>query len=254
MKKVLFLCTANSVRSQMAEALLRFLAADKFEVISAGTEPQAIDPRTLTILSEQGIPVEGLYAKAIDSLVDQHFDFVISLCSHARHECQNWPGSGVVIAWDFPDPKTSLDPQAFAKVFHAIEKRIRLFIEVNSQASESITQALSPLDFYKALADEVRLKSLLLIQEQGELCVCELMAALDESQPKISRNLAQLRKAGLLLDRRQKQWVYYRLHPLMHEWMTQVLSTTRSNNPELLEAALIRLQAAHELSNEAISA
>ena len=254
MKSVLFLCTANSIRSQMAEALLRHIGGNAFHIVSAGTEPQTLDPRTRDTLLAQGIPVDGLYSKSIDSLADQHFDFVISLCSNARQECQNWPGSGVVLAWDFPDPKISLDPQAFLKTFHAIEKRIRAFTEVNSQASEHLAESLSPTEFYKALGDEVRLKSLLLIQQQGELCVCELMTALEQSQPKISRHLAQLRKAGLLLDRRQKQWVYYRLHPLMHEWMADVLSTTRKHNPALLDAELSRLLAMQESNNESLSA
>lgn len=252
MKRVLFLCTGNSIRSQMAEALLRHHGGSAFQVISAGTEPQTIEPRTLEILRKQNIPVEGLHSKAIDSLADQHFDFVISLCSQARQECQNWPGSGVVLAWDFPDPKISLDSQAFFKVFHAIESRIQAFIEINRPIGKQAADALSPIDFYKALGDEIRLKCLLLIQAKGELCVCELMAALNESQPKISRHLAQLRKSGLLLDRRQKQWVYYRLHPLMHDWMKQVLSTTREHNPALLETALELLYATP--ANENLSA
>jgi ArsR family transcriptional regulator len=254
MKSVLFVCTANSIRSQMAEALLRHYASDVFRIVSAGSEPQAIDPRTLETLCEQHIPTEGLSTKSIDTLAEQHFDFVISLCSRARQECQNWPGSGVILAWDLPDPKSSLDPQAFLKTFFAIEKRIRAFIEINTQAGELVSESLSPTEFYKALADDIRLISLMLIQEKGELCVCELMAALEESQPKISRHLAQLRKSGLLIDKRRKQWVYYRLHPLMHDWMRQVLSTTREHNPKLLEAPLSRLQAMSEPNNERLSA
>jgi ArsR family transcriptional regulator len=254
MKSVLFLCTANSIRSQMAEALLRHYAGDAFHIVSAGTEPQPIDPRTLETLNARQISTDGLHAKSIDSLADQHFDFVISLCSHARQECQNWPGSGVVLAWDLPDPKTSRDQQAFLKTCFAIEKRIRAFIEINSHTDDSDSASLSPTEFYKALADDIRLKCLLLIQEKGELCVCELMTALEESQPKISRHLAQLRKSGLLIDKRQKQWVYYRLHPLMHDWMKQVLSTTREHNPELLATALSRLQVQSESDNERLSA
>ena len=71
----------------------------------------------------------------------------------------------------------------------------------------------SPAEVFKCLADETRVRATLLIVDQGELCVCELMCALADSQPKISRHLAQLRSAGLLLDRRQGQWVYYRLNP-----------------------------------------
>ena len=69
---------------------------------------------------------------------------------------------------------------------------------------------LDPVIFFKQLADETRLRALLLITQEEELCVCELVAALDESQPKISRHLAQLRKTGLLEDRRQGHWIFYR--------------------------------------------
>jgi ArsR family transcriptional regulator len=253
-KRVLFLCTANSVRSQMAEALLRFHAGDQFQVMSAGTAPADIDPRTLQVLTENRIPAENLQAKSIDSLRHQHFDFVISLCSNARQECQNWPGAGVVIAWDFPDPQESLDPHAFTKTFHAIDQRIQLFVEVNRPMGDPLSISLSPVEFYKSLADEIRLKSLLLIQQQGELCVCELMAALEETQPKISRNLALLRKSGLLLDRRQKQWVFYRLHPLMHAWMRDVLRTTQAGNPALIEPEMRRLVQMQERPSECLSA
>ncbi|GGY57520.1 transcriptional regulator [Bacterioplanes sanyensis] len=92
--------------------------------------------------------------------------------------------------------------------------------------------AFTPLVFYKALADDTRLQSLLLISEQGELCVCDLMAALQQSQPKISRHLAQLRKSGILLDRRQGQWVYYSLHPQLPDWARQVLALTAEQNPD----------------------
>jgi ArsR family transcriptional regulator len=109
---------------------------------------------------------------------------------------------------------------------------------VNSQV-----KVLQPLEFYKSLADETRLLSLLLIEQEGELCVCELMTALDLPQPKISRHLSQLRKAGLLLDRRQGQWVFYRLHPLLHDWMREVLRQTREHGTRMLQQPLARLDA-----------
>lgn len=87
-----------------------------------------------------------------------------------------------------------------------------------------------PIAFYKCLADETRLKSLLLIQQQDELCVCELTCALNLSQPKISRHLAQLRKCGLLLDRREGQWVYYRINPDLPTWALEVLRITATDN------------------------
>lgn len=95
---------------------------------------------------------------------------------------------------------------------------------------------------FKALSDETRLLSLLLIHAEGELCVCELMAALDESQPKISRHLAQLRKAELLSDRRQGQWVFYRINPGLAPWALNVIEQTRAGNQSLLASGLARLQ------------
>jgi ArsR family transcriptional regulator len=241
--RVLFLCSANSARSQMAEVLLRHFGGDDFEVFSAGTEPSEVDPRTVEALQVFGFEAQGLVSKSIESLGDQHFDYVISLCDKAHRECRYWPGSGVVMAWDFPDPKASSDPKAFARTLQEISERVRLFVLVNSKDVNSEVKVLQPLEFYKSLADETRLLSLLLIEQEGELCVCELMAALDLPQPKISRHLSQLRKAGLLLDRRQGQWVFYRLHPLLHDWMRDVLRQTREHSTPLLRLPLQRLEA-----------
>ncbi|MCP5017493.1 MAG: metalloregulator ArsR/SmtB family transcription factor [Ketobacter sp.] len=95
---------------------------------------------------------------------------------------------------------------------------------------------MDPLSFYKCLADETRLRCLMLIEQEGELCVCELMAALDEIQPKISRHLAQLRKCNLLQDRRQGQWVFYRINPSMPEWAQQVLAQTAQANTAFIKS------------------
>lgn len=100
---------------------------------------------------------------------------------------------------------------------------------------------MNPVDFYKCLADETRLRCLLLIEGEGELCVCELMAALNESQPKISRHLAQLRKCGLLNDRRQGQWVFYQLNPLLEPWCKQVLQLTLQQGGAFISTNLSNL-------------
>ena len=94
---------------------------------------------------------------------------------------------------------------------------------------------MNPVQFYKCLADDTRLRCLLLINEEEELCVCELMEALGESQPKISRHLAQLRQCGLLVDRRQGQWVFYRFNPMLPEWINKVLAETARSNGQYLE-------------------
>lgn len=100
---------------------------------------------------------------------------------------------------------------------------------------------MNPLGFYKCLADETRLRALLLIASEQELCVCELVTALDDIQPKISRHLAQLRQCGLLQDRRQGQWVFYRLHPDLANWAQQVLMITAKANQDFIDQAADRL-------------
>ncbi len=101
---------------------------------------------------------------------------------------------------------------------------------------------IAPPEVFKCLADETRARATLLIAEQGELCVCELMCALGESQPKVSRHLAQLRAAGLLLDRRQGQWVYYRLNPALPAWVHEVLRVTLQANADWLKESAARLR------------
>ncbi|MBI6549030.1 metalloregulator ArsR/SmtB family transcription factor [Xenorhabdus lircayensis] len=82
---------------------------------------------------------------------------------------------------------------------------------------------LTPLQFFKYLSDETRLYIMLLLRETGELCVCDISTALQESQSKTSRHLAMLRKAGLLSDRREGKWIYYRLSPHAPVWAANVL-------------------------------
>jgi len=87
--------------------------------------------------------------------------------------------------------------------------------------------------FFQLLSDDTRLRSLLLMKHQGELCVCELVHALDVIQPKVSRHLAMLRDAGLVIDRRQGQWVYYQLHPNLPPWVNSIIDTTATEATNL---------------------
>lgn len=87
---------------------------------------------------------------------------------------------------------------------------------------------------FKSLADPTRLSCVLLLHTEGELCVCELVEILNESQPKISRHLAQLRNNGLVMDRRKDQWVFYSINPALPEWMSKVLSETARGEEEAL--------------------
>ncbi|MEH6648921.1 MAG: metalloregulator ArsR/SmtB family transcription factor [Motiliproteus sp.] len=95
---------------------------------------------------------------------------------------------------------------------------------------------IAPVSVFKCLADETRLRALLLIQAEGELCVCEIATALNLSQPKVSRHLAQLRNCEMLLDSRHGQWIYYQSHPQLEDWVNQVLSiTAKANFQQLLD-------------------
>ncbi|CAH9062132.1 Arsenic resistance transcriptional regulator ArsR1 [Pseudoalteromonas holothuriae] len=97
------------------------------------------------------------------------------------------------------------------------------------------------LTFYKALADNTRLQCLLLVEQESELCVCEFMAALKLSQPKISRHLAQLRKVGILTDRKHKQWVYYRINEQLPHWVKDIITQTYHHNRAFLRTATEQL-------------
>lgn len=103
---------------------------------------------------------------------------------------------------------------------------------------------MTPTVFFKCLADDIRVKTLLMIVKEGELCVCELMTALNEqSQPKVSRHLALLKTTGLLIARKEKQWVFYALNPTLPNWAVQVLSSTLNDNLAFIEPNIEQLNA-----------
>lgn len=102
---------------------------------------------------------------------------------------------------------------------------------------------MTPTDFFKHLADDIRLKSILLMAQEGELCVCELMTALAEpSQPKISRHLAVLKNANLLVTRKHKQWVFYTINPNIPTWASEVISLTLGKNQAFIHDNLQALE------------
>ncbi len=100
---------------------------------------------------------------------------------------------------------------------------------------------MTPVKLFKCLSDETRLLCLLLIQKERELCVCELTESLGLSQPKVSRHLAQLRGCGLVLDRKQGLWSFYRLHDELPAWVNSVLDTTLADNVIYLRPYLEKL-------------
>ncbi|MBR9907166.1 MAG: metalloregulator ArsR/SmtB family transcription factor [Gammaproteobacteria bacterium] len=231
--KILFLCTANSARSIMAEAILRQFVGQGIQVYSAGSAPTAVEPKALETLQKFKVDTTELRAKSLADLPTHEFDYVISLCDRARHECQAEFRDSKFIAWDFPDPVSSSDPQAYARTVHELSERIRMFLLILRKGSRHKQLFNSPEDFFKIMADPLRLSMILMLAQHAQLCVCDFVDSTGMSQPKVSRHLAQLRDFGLLIDRKQGRWVYYRLNESMPDWMGQVIDTTANHNPQL---------------------
>ena len=102
--KVIFICTGNSCRSQMAEGLLRYMAGDRFEVFSAGSHPSHLHPASIIVMAELGIDISNHSADSIDEYLDKDIDIVISVCDNARQVCPVFPGDVKRIHWSIDDP------------------------------------------------------------------------------------------------------------------------------------------------------
>src|SRR5204863_8307608 len=129
-KRVLFLCTGNSARSQMAEGFLRDLAGDRYEVFSAGTHPKGLHPRSVEVMKEIGIDISGHAAKDIHQFQGEQFDYVITVCGRARQECPVFPGAEP-IHWGFDDPAAAPPEKqlrTFRRVRDEVLQRLRLFL------------------------------------------------------------------------------------------------------------------------------
>ena len=133
---ILFLCTGNSARSQMAEAFLRRYAGDRFEVFSAGIEPHGIHPLTIQVMDEIGINLDGHRSKSLDEFLGKlSVRYAISVCEKAEKECPRlWPFAINVLHWQFVDPAlaTSSDEQQltnFREVRDAINARIQYWLQ-----------------------------------------------------------------------------------------------------------------------------
>lgn len=155
-KSIIFLCTGNSARSQLAEALFKHMAGDRFDVFSAGVNPSEVDSRVYTVLSEQGINADSLTSKTIDTFHNRHFDFVITLCENAKDECLLFGDTDAQMHWDFFDPKQREGIEPFRMIFRGLEERIALFLLLNGSEG---SDALAPTMLFKLMSDPTRLKS-----------------------------------------------------------------------------------------------
>jgi len=118
--RILVLCTGNSARSQIGEALLATRGAGRVEAASAGSRPAAaVNPYAIDVLREHGIDWDGRRTKSVDELADEHFDLAITVCDDARDACPYFPGAAARVHWGLPDPAIATDPDAARRAFAA---------------------------------------------------------------------------------------------------------------------------------------
>ena len=128
--RILFLCTHNSARSQMAEGLLRDLAGDRFEAHSAGTEATAVRPQAARVMGELGVDISGQESKTIDRYLEEPFDYVITVCDEANEACPYFPGAKRRLHWSLPDPsRADGTEEERVEVFRSVRDRLKGLIE-----------------------------------------------------------------------------------------------------------------------------
>ncbi|MCS6934036.1 MAG: arsenate reductase ArsC [Chitinophagales bacterium] len=126
MKKVLVLCTGNSCRSQMAEGYLRHFAGDQAEIYSAGVEAHGVNPRAVAVMREDGIDISGHTSNLIDEYLHLPFDYVITVCDHARERCPYFPTRAQKFHYNFPDPaKATGSEEEIMEKFREVRDMIR---------------------------------------------------------------------------------------------------------------------------------
>jgi arsenate reductase len=129
-QRVLFLCTHNSARSQMAEGLLRAFGGDRFEAFSAGTEATSVRPLAIRAMAELSIDISSQASKTLDRYLDEPFDAVITVCDQANEACPVFFGARERIHWSFPDPSQAEgDAEQQLEVYRRVRDDIRACIE-----------------------------------------------------------------------------------------------------------------------------
>lgn len=133
-ERVLFLCTGNSCRSQMAEGIFRHLAGNRYDVFSAGTNPIGVNPLAIKIMDEVGIDISRQRSKSVNEFSGQKFDYVITVCDNAKETCPVFPGEYNKLHWDLEDP---------AVVEGTEEEKELIFRKVRNQIKENILKFLN---------------------------------------------------------------------------------------------------------------
>ena len=132
-QRVLFLCTGNPARSQMAAGWLRHLAGDRFKVFSAGTHPVGLNPGSVEAMVEVGVDISHYWSKNASEFLAHPFDYVITVCDRAKESCPRWPGAVRLIHWSFDDP---------AAVTESAEQRRQVFRRVRDEIAVCIREFL----------------------------------------------------------------------------------------------------------------
>jgi arsenate reductase len=133
-------CTGNSARSQIAEALLGRIGGDDFAVLSAGTEPKGVNPYTIRVLDDEGIDWSNARSKSVQEFLGRPFDYVITVCDNARQTCPVFPGTHDQLHWDLEDPAEVDGPDerrlaAFRETYRELDRRMRPFVETALRAA-----------------------------------------------------------------------------------------------------------------------
>jgi arsenate reductase len=130
---VLFLCTGNSCRSQMAEGWARHLKADALEPYSAGIETHGLNPHAVAVMAEAGVDIANHQSKTLEDLAGVTFDYVVAVCGHAHETCPAFPGGATVVHVGFDDPPklaaAEIDPDKALNHYRRVRDEIRAFIE-----------------------------------------------------------------------------------------------------------------------------
>ncbi len=131
-KRILYLCTGNSCRSQMAEGFTNALRGDEFQAFSAGVSPTGVDPRAVRVMAEAGVDISGQDSKQVERFIGQPWDWVVTLCDHARESCPLFPGQAKSVHRGFDDPpllaREAADEEEALSAYRRVRDEIKAFV------------------------------------------------------------------------------------------------------------------------------